>query len=54
MYIPKNVYCSITYSWPQDLEMVLDLSQRGRTTNGEIGPVADQIYEIWIRTHFVI
>ena len=24
----------------------------GRTTNGEIGPVADQIYEIWNRTIF--
>ena len=28
--------------------------KRGRTTNGEIGPVADKIYEIWSRTILVI
>ena len=28
--------------------------KRGRTTNGEIDPVADQIYKIWNCTNFVI
>ena len=30
------------------------LHERGRTTNGEIGPVTDQIYQIWNCTIFVI
>ena len=28
--------------------------QRSRTTNGEIDPTADQIYEIWNCTIFVL
>ena len=28
--------------------------QRGKTTNGKIGPVADQTYAIWNPTIFVI
>ena len=30
------------------------LIERDRTTNGEIGPVTDQIYEIWNCAIFVI
>ena len=30
------------------------VDERGRTTNGEIGPVTDQIYETWNFTIFVI
>ena len=31
-----------------------NFNQRGMTTNGEIGPFGDQIYEIWNHTIFVI
>ena len=30
------------------------MKERGRTTNGLIGPDADQIYEIWNLTIFLI
>ena len=30
------------------------VNKRGRTTNGEIGPVADQTYEMWNCSIFVI
>ena len=32
----------------------LSFTQRGRITNDENGPVADQFYEIWYHTNFVI
>ena len=41
------------YSWSFKLKKKLQ-NERGRTTNGKIGPVADKIYEIWSCTIFVI
>ena len=36
---------------PRNLQILV---QRGRTTNGKIGPVTDQIHEVWNCTIFVI
>ena len=54
----KNPFPKITSPWREGVMKFTILTdatcQRGRTTNGKIGPVADQIYEIWNCTIFVI
>ena len=45
----------VFYNLMQNGKKILESElKRGRITNDEIGPVANQIYEIWNRSIFVI
>ena len=50
----RNDLLRMVGMWRLSVETPGNFTLRGGSTNGEIGPVADQIYELWNCTIFVI